>query len=225
MPERIVLFGGTFNPIHHGHLIVARAVAEYFHFERITLVPAASPPHKSLLDLPPDGESVVKTPTPADRIAMVRLAVEGETPFDVSDIELTRRPPSYTFDTLMALRDRHGLEAKLYWVVGADMLADLPNWHRAAEVVDMATIITAARPPWTGRIGEILEKLAMRFEPDQVARLEAAVAPTPLVDITSTQIRHRTRQGRSIRYLTPDAVIDYIARNGLYRQQVHLEGL
>jgi len=225
MPERIVLFGGTFNPIHHGHLIVARAVAEYFHFERITLVPAASPPHKSLLDIPAEGQSSVKAPTAADRMAMVRLAVEGEALFDVSDIELNRRPPSYTFDTLMALRDRHGLEAKLYWLVGADMLADLPNWHRAAEVVDMATIITAARPPWTERIGETLEKLAARFDPDQVARLEAAVAPTPLIDITSTQIRHRVRQGRSVRYLTPEPVIDYIARNGLYGEEVHLSGL
>ncbi|HET6430556.1 MAG TPA: nicotinate-nucleotide adenylyltransferase [Phycisphaerae bacterium] len=218
MPERIVLFGGTFNPIHHGHLIAARAVAEYFHFERITLVPAASPPHKPMLDLPQEGEVVAKAPTAEDRMEMVRLAVEGEELFEISDIELNRRPPSYTFDTLMALRDRHGLEAKLYWVVGADMLADLPNWHRATEVVDMATIITAARPPWTEKLGGILENLAGRFRPDQLPRLEAAVAPTPLIDITSTQIRHRVRAGRSIRYLAPDAVIDYIARKGLYRQ-------
>ena len=218
MAERIVLFGGTFNPIHHGHLIVARAVAEHFHFDRITLVPAALPPHKSLVDTPAEGEAAVRMPTAQDRLAMVRLAAAGEDVFDVSDVELTRRPPSYTFDTLMAMRERHGLQAKLYWVVGADMLEDLPNWRRAGEVADMATIITAARPPWSGRIGDILAELAGRFRPDQLAKLSAAVAPTPLVDITSTQIRHRTHQGLSIRYLTPEAVIKYIQERGLYRQ-------
>ncbi|MHC4715750.1 MAG: nicotinate-nucleotide adenylyltransferase [Planctomycetota bacterium] len=218
MPERIVLFGGTFNPIHHGHLIVARAVAEYFHFDRVTFVPSALPPHKTLLDVPAEGEAAAKPPTAEDRMEMVRLAIDGEELFGVSDLEVSRGPPSYTFDTLMALRQHHGLEAKLHWVIGADMLDDLPSWHRADEVVDMATVITAARPPWSERLDGILEKLRARFRPDQVARLSAAVAPTPLIDITSTQIRHRRRRGRSIRYLTPEAVASYIKEKGLYRQ-------
>lgn len=217
MAERIVLFGGTFNPIHHGHLIVARAVAEYFHFDRITFVPAAVPPHKPL---PGEGgqgpaQGIVRA-SPDDRLEMVRLAIEGEKLFEVTDIELKRPQPSYTFDTLMAFREEHGLEAQLHWVIGADMLDELGTWHRADEVVDMATIITAARPPWSARLEGILEKLRVRFSPDQVARLAAATAPTPLIDITSTQIRHRIRRKRSINFLTPECVVTYIQNRRLY---------
>lgn len=219
MVERIVLFGGTFNPIHHGHLIVARAVAEYFHFERITFVPAATPPHKPLAPAGGEGPAMqTVTPSPEDRLEMVRLAVAGEDLFEVTDLELKRPQPSYTFDTLMAFRERHGLEAQLHWVIGADMLDELGTWHRADEVVDMATVITAARPPWSSRIGGILDKLRVRFMADQVARLAAAAAPTPLIDITSTQIRHRVRQKKSIKFLTPNSIISYIQNGGLYSQ-------
>ena len=222
MPERIVLFGGTFNPIHHGHLIAARAVAEYFHFPRITFVPAAVPPHKHFEGASDDGSAGADRspvlPSAEERHEMVRLAIRGEPLFDVSDVELNRRPPSYTFDTLMAMRTEHGLEAQLHWVVGADMLADLPTWRRADEVVDMATIITAARPPWSERLDRTLVKLRERFTADQAARLAAAIAPTPLVDISSTQLRHRVRDGKSVKFLTPDSVIAYIVQKGLYRQ-------
>jgi nicotinate-nucleotide adenylyltransferase len=219
MVERIVLFGGTFNPIHHGHLIVARAVAEYFHFERIIFVPAAMPPHKPLE--PAGGEGYAPQtviPSPEDRMEMVRLAIAGEGLFEVTDVELKRPQPSYTFDTLMAFREQHGLEAQLHWVIGADMLEELGTWHRADEVVDMATVITAARPPWSSRIGGTLDKLRVRFTADQVARLAAAVAPTPLIDITSTQIRHRVRQKKSVNFLTPNPVVTYIEDGGLYSE-------
>lgn len=216
MAERIVLFGGTFNPIHHGHLIVARAVAEYFHFERVIFVPAAVPPHKPLADEPAGQAAPPVLPSAEERLEMVRQAIAGEKLFDVTDMELKRRPPSYTFDTLMAFRQEHGLEAQLYWVVGADMLEELPTWHRAEEVVDMATIITAARPPWSERLEDILAKLRVRFSAEQVARLAAAAAPTPLIDITSTQIRHRLREKKSIKFLTPRTVINYLKRRGLY---------
>ena len=205
--------GGSFNPIHHGHLIVARAVAEHLGLERLTLVPALGAPHKLLVE---DGPQVC-LPTPQQRLEMIRLAIAGDELFELSEIELRRRPPSYTIDTLHELRQTHGAEARLYWIVGADMLADLPNWHRADEVVEAATIVTAARPPWTRRMPEILARLRTRFSPQQVDRLAAAVAPTPLVEITSTQIRHRLRLGQSVRYLTPPGVVDFMARAGLYR--------
>jgi len=208
MSQRMALFGGTFDPIHHGHLIAARAVAEYFHFERVTFVPAAQPPHKG-----PGGKTLAPA---ADRVAMVRLAIEGEGLFDVSDIEVDRPPPSYTFDTLADLRQRHGLEVELCWIVGTDMLEDLPTWHRAREVVDMARIITAARPPYSGRMDRILARLGDRFSPDQVSRLAGGVVQTPLIDITSTQIRRRIGAGKSARYLTPEKVMDYIHNRGLY---------
>ncbi len=206
MPARIVQFGGTFDPIHHGHLIVARAVAEYFHFAKVILIPAGAPPHKLTL---PDASA-------EDRLAMIRLAIAGEELFEASDIELRLPQPSYTFDTLLALREQRGLEVELCWLIGADMLEDLPNWHRADEVVDMASIITAARPPYSRRTDWILEKLSVRFSPEQLAKLKAGVVETPLIDITSTQIRKRRREGKSIQFLTPDSVVNYIKEKGLY---------
>lgn len=220
MAARILQFGGTFDPIHHGHLIVARAVAEYFHFEKVLLIPAAVPPHKlsGSADEPgPGGQAASRVQTPAeDRLAMIRRAIAGEPLFEVSDIELGLPQPSYTFDTLMALREQRGLEAELCWLIGADMLEDLPTWHRAGEVIEMASIITASRPPYSRRIDSILDKLRVRFSADQVARLAGGVVQTPLVDITSTHIRKRTREGKSVRFLTPDVVISYIEEKGLY---------
>ena len=218
MIQRIVLFGGTFNPIHNGHLIVARAVAEYYHFERVTFVPAYVPPHKGEPRTEGrEGQSTARYQASAeDRLEMIRLAIADEDLFEVSDVELKRRPPSYTFDTLMQLRQEHGLDVQLHWIIGTDMLEDLPTWHRAREVVEMATIITAARPPYSERLSATMEKLRVRFTAEQISRLAAAAAPTPLIDITSTEIRHRVRAGRSVRYLTPDSVIDYIRKRGLY---------
>ena len=208
MSQRMALFGGTFDPIHHGHLITARAVAEYFHFECITFVPAGQPPHKG-----PGDKTLAAS---ADRVAMARLAIEGEGLFDVSDLEVARPPPRYTFDTLAERRQRHGLEVELCWIVGTDMLEDLPTWRRAGEVVDMARIITASRPPYSGRMDRILARLGDRFSPDQVSRLTGGIVQTPLIDITSTQIRRRIGAGKSARYLTPEKVVDYIHDRGLY---------
>ncbi|KKK75818.1 hypothetical protein LCGC14_2869910 [marine sediment metagenome] len=124
---------------------------------------------------------------------------------------------SYTFDTLAELREAHGPGVELNWLVGADMLADLTSWHRAAEVVELARIITAARPPWSDRIAEILVKLGGHFPAEVVSRLAGGVVATPLIDISSTAIRRRAHAGQSIRFLTPDAVMDYINRQGIYR--------
>lgn len=216
MPKRIVLFGGTFDPIHHGHLIAARSVAEFFHFESVTLIPAAVAPHK-LGDRGCGAGAAPRDLTAGEhRLEMVRLAVEGEGLFEVSDVELRRPQPSYTFDTLMAYRQEHGLEVELCWVIGADMLADLPTWRRADEVVDMARIITASRPPYSRRVQSILEKLRLRFSPEQVARLAGGLVETPLIDITSTQVRWRAREGKAISFLTPAPVWRYIEEHGLY---------
>jgi len=204
-PAKWALFGGTFDPVHHGHLIVARSVAEQLGVDRITLIPAASPPHKP-------GPSA----SGEDRLAMLELAIEGEGVFDVCDIELSRSGPSYTLDTLCQLRRRHGGEAALHWVIGADMLADLPTWYRATEVLEAARIVIAARPPWHRKLEEIFAGLAGSLPPEQVERLRASVVQTPLVDISSTEIRRRVGQGRSIRYLLPEAVREYIGRRGLY---------
>jgi len=217
--QPVVIFGGTFNPIHHGHLIVARAVAEQLGFARMTLMPVNIPPHKAAH--PPacrQKNGLELMSSAADRLEMVKLAVAGEELFEVSDLELLRPPPSYTIDTLCHLRQVHGPERPLCWIVGADMLADLPNWRRADEVLSQARIITVARPPWSGQIDSVLQRLSRRFSAQQIQALREEIVPTPLVDISSSQIRQRVAGGRSIRYLTPDFVIAYINRRKLYTQ-------
>lgn len=204
MAKDICLFGGTFDPVHHGHLIVARAVAEARGFERVTLIPANCPPHKA-----PARASA------ADRLAMLRLAVQGDGLFEVSDLELGRAGPSYTLDTLQAVRGKMG-KANLHWLIGMDSLADLPHWHRVEEVLGLARIVIAGRP---GPEGEsVLEGLAGKLAVSHLARLRAGVVPTPLIDISSTDIRRRVCEGKSVGYLVPEAVARYIAERGLYQE-------
>ena len=205
MPERIVCFGGSFDPVHNGHLIVARAVAEARGFERITLVPAANPPHK-----PPTRASA------ADRLAMLRLAIEGEGLFDICQIELDRTGPSYTLDTLTFLRRSRGQDAEIHWIIGSDMLAELHRWHRAEELLRAARMVVVARPPWRDQLDDLFVQLRLRLPPDQVLGLRESVVDTPLIDISSTEIRHRAAAGMSVRYLVPEPVADYISRKGLY---------
>jgi nicotinate-nucleotide adenylyltransferase len=207
MDQTLVLLGGTFDPIHHGHLIVARCLAERCE-ARVTLVPASTPPHK-----PPAGAS------PADRLEMVRLAIEGEEAFDICDDELRRPGPSYTYRTLRGLRERLGPEVRLRWVIGADMLEDLPSWRNVSEVLEMADLLVAMRPPWQDRIESIFSELSAKFTAETLTRLRAGVTETPLVDLSSSEVRRRVAQGRSIRYFVPEAVEAFIARKGLYQKE------
>ena len=205
MAEQIVLLGGSFDPVHNGHLTVARALAEQYAFERITLVPAARSPHK-------DG-----TFAPAEhRWAMLELAVDGEGLFELCDLELHRRGPSYTFDTLAALR-RRAPEASLHWAIGSDMLADLASWHRVQEVLELAELIVLPRAPSEAGLEDAFARLAGRFSPDQIDRFRRSVAATPRIDISSTAIRRHVREGQSIRCLVPERVRTYIEDHGLYR--------
>ncbi len=204
MPDGgIVLFGGSFNPIHNGHLIVARAVAERLGVSRLVFVPSPSPPHKT-------GTMLAEA---SDRLAMVRLAIAGEPLFDCSDVETRRSGPSYTILTVEDFRTTRA-DRDLFWLIGADSLAELHSWHRVADLVDACRIVTAARP---GFEVPDLSGLDRVLQPEQVRRLEADILPTPRIDISATEIRRRVREGRSIRYLVPEPVADYIARHELYR--------
>ena len=211
MAEQIVLFGGSFDPVHNGHLIVARAIAEGCGFQRVTFVPAGEPPHKP----PPEASAEL-------RLEMLRSAVAGKPMLDVCDLEIRRQGPSYTFDTLQELRRLRGPDAELHWVVGADMLEDLHLWHRAGEVLDAAKVLVALRPPWDQRIANLLEGLKRHFTAAQVGRLAGAVVPTPLIDISSSDIRRRVAGGLPIDFLVPDAVLEIIRRKGIYGK--HLSG-
>ena len=194
---RRLVFGGSFNPIHHGHLLCSRAVAEKGGFDRITLIPSAQPPHK------PASATLAD---PADRLAMVRLAVDGDPLYEVDDLELHRPGPSYTLDTLRNLTSRGSDRAN--WLIGADMLLYLPNWHRPLDLLNEANFIVMARPGWS------LDWAAL---PPEYRHLQANVVEAPLIAITSTEVRDRIRAGLPIRYLTPDSVCRYIHDRGLYR--------
>jgi nicotinate-nucleotide adenylyltransferase len=207
MTGRVVLYGGTFDPVHYGHLITARAVAEARGYDKVVLLPSASPPHKASARA-----------GAADRLEMLRLAVMGDEMFDVCDLEISRPGKSYTFDTLQVLREIHRPDVELHWIVGADMLADMPNWHRAAEVVDQARIVIALRPPWHEQIEQTLADLAARLGAVRTRKLADGIVRTPLIDISSSEIRRRIACGLPVRYFVCDAVADFIREKGLYRR-------
>jgi nicotinate-nucleotide adenylyltransferase len=199
----MLLFGGSFDPIHNGHLIVSRFAAETLGVARVVLIPGASPPHKQRVELTPA----------AVRLELCRLAVADDPLFEVSDWEARQSGPNYTLHTVRHFRETHPPQIKLYWLIGMDSLAELPTWHRASELVDVCTIVTAARPGFAAPDDTVL---AGRFSPEQIAGLRRHIVDGPRIDISGTDIRARVAAGRSIRYLVPEPVRRYIAEHGLY---------
>jgi len=201
--DTIALFGGSFNPIHHGHLIVARAFVEQLQLDRLIFLPSAQPPHKPSASLA----------SADDRLEMVRLAIQGEPGFECDEHDL-RDGPSYTIDTVAHFRLALGMDIILYWVIGSDSLAELTTWYRVRALVDSCRIVTAVRPGW-----ENIDwgQLRSRLSEEQIAMLQTGIFETPRIDISSTEIRRRVREGKSIRYLVPDSVRELIGDRGVYR--------
>ena len=206
MADRIALYGGSFNPIHFGHLIVARSIAEQLMVDRLIFLPAAQPPHKIGAHLL-DG---------SHRAEMIRLAIEGEPHFELSEHELQRAGTSYTIETVAHFRETLGLDISLYWIIGVDSLNELNTWHRVRILVDACRIITARRPGWE-RVD--FDALRPKLTDEQIGVLESGILDTPRIEMSSSDIRGRIRQNKSIRYLVPDAVADYIRRHGLYQPE------
>jgi len=204
--DGIILVGGSFNPIHLGHLIVARAVAEQLALARVVFIPSGNPPHKP-------GNHLADA---ADRLAMARLAVADESGLEVSDVEIGRSGPSYTILTVEAYRQNLAPGQSLFWLIGSDTLTELHTWHRARELVDMCRIVTAVRPGFESPDLSVLEPT---LSPEQVRQLQVDILPTPRIDISATDIRHRIAKGRSIRYLVPDTIREYIENHRLYRYE------
>jgi nicotinate-nucleotide adenylyltransferase len=194
----ILCLGGSFNPIHHGHLICSRAAAEVAGYQQLALIPSNHPPHKAGELAPADAQH---------RAAMCRLAVVGSNLFTVDDCELHRPGPSYTIDTAKALLDSGWTTVN--WLIGSDSLPALATWHRAEELVELVTFKVMLRPGVT---------VDWKSLPIPFRRLEEQVILTPRIDISATDIRHRLAAGRSIDYLVPPAVAEYIRVNGLYRR-------
>jgi nicotinate-nucleotide adenylyltransferase len=194
--RKIGLFGGTFDPVHTGHLLLAESVLGDAGLDSILFIPASVPPHK------PEGAASQAE----DRMAMVRLAIDGNPGFRASDIELGRTGASYTVDTLAELQASDDWsDAEWFLILGADMLADMPNWRNPDEIVRRAGLLVMERPGFDCRTLQTSYSRA------------ALSVRTPMIDISSTQIRKRIREGRSIRYWVPAAVDSYIREKGLYR--------
>lgn len=195
---RRLCFGGSFNPVHHGHLICARAAAEAQGFDRVILIPSALPPHKL---------QTTELASPHHRLEMCRRAVAGDPLFEVNDVELTRAGPSYTIDTVRELR-RQGWD-QVAWLIGADMLSMLPKWRQPLDLMREAELVIMARPGWS---------FDWKSLPPEYQHLaDHVVPPAPLLDISATDLRRRVAEGKSIRYLTTDSVCNYIRDNQLYR--------
>ncbi len=190
--------GGTFDPIHHGHLFAAEEVASLYELPLVLFVPCRQPPHK-------DPGAV----TPAEhRLAMTQLAIASNRRFAVSRLELERPGPSYTIDTLRQLRQQMGPEAEIFFITGADAVLEILSWREPEAILAEYTIIAVHRP------GYDLHKIEEVLGPQRAARIRPLAIKT--LDISSTELRERVAQGRSIRYLTPDAVVDYIYAHQLY---------
>lgn len=201
---RRVLFGGSFDPVHAGHLQVADAAARALGADRVSFVPAAQSPHK------PGGTAA----SAEDRLEMLRRAVAGDARFDVLDVELRRGGRSYTYDTVRELLDGPCRGDALVLLIGADQLADLSKWHRARELAALVPIAVAPRPgapdpPW--------DALDAALGPEATAALRARILRLPLSPISATEVRRRAAAGRSVRCWVPDAVADWIEIRGLYR--------
>jgi nicotinate-nucleotide adenylyltransferase len=192
-----LFFGGSFNPIHHGHLITTRAAAEEAGYDHVVLVPSNQPPHK-----PGD----VNLAAPEHRLAMTRLAVAGDPLFSVDDLELWRNGPSYTIDTVREFK-RRGRQ-HVAWLIGADMLLSLPSWHEPLELLREVHFVVVARPGWTFQWDAL---------PPKFRKLQQSVVRAPLIEISGSVIRSRIAAGKSVSYFTSPAVCRYIRDHRLYQ--------
>ena len=193
--RRIGVLGGSFDPVHHVHLLIAREAARAFHLDEVVFVPVGVPAHK-----PAGGMAA-----PGDRCAMARLAVSSDPRFSVSLVDVRRAGVTYTVDTLTDLRRQYGPRARLFFLAGADALTTLPTWHRGTELWSLAHIIGSSR-------------VGHRLTDPGLPRGRATLLTIPRLDVSSTMIRSRIRARQDIAGLTPDAVVDYIHRRALYRE-------
>src|SRR5690606_13779384 len=189
---RLGIFGGTFDPPHRGHLIVASDACEALALDRLIFVPAAEPPHKR-------GQVI----TPAEqRLEMVRAAIRGDPRLEVDDLELRREGPSYSVDTLRVYRERYP-DAELFFLIGVDQMREFGSWREPEEVARLACLSVMTRD------GE---------SPAPDTPFPHRLVPVTRIDVSATDIRTRVREGRSVRYLVPEAVRRRIEGWGLYAQ-------
>ena len=190
---RICLFGGTFDPPHIGHLLIAQTVCEAEHFDKILFIPANKPPHK-----------MVNTSL-EDRLAMLNIAVEGNPNFEISDVEIRRGGVSYTIDTVKMVKEEIDQEKdKIFYLIGSDSLMDFHNWKGPREILAECQVVVAIRPGF--RPSDIPAWILHRIQ----------FANIPRFEISSTNIRHRWVENKTIRYMVTLPVWEYIHEHNLY---------
>jgi len=192
-PRRIGVMGGTFDPVHHGHLVAASEVASRFSLDEVVFVPTGQPWQKTN-----DPVSAAE-----DRYLMTVIATASNPRFAVSRVDIDRAGPTYTIDTLHDLRDRFGAAAELFFITGADALEAILGWHRAAELFALAHFVGVTRPG---------HHLSDQGFPDGAVSL----VEVPALAISSTDCRSRVRAGEPVWYLVPDGVVQYISKRNLY---------
>ena len=187
---RIGILGGTFNPVHIGHLILAEEAREKLGLDKIIFIPTALPPHKDNLNIAPA----------ADRLKMLKLAIKGNKYFTVSDVEIKRQGRSYTIDTLKELKRKYSQD-DLYFIIGSDLLKYLNEWKDLNEIIKMVKFVVATRPGFPlEEIPHYIKTLAIRA-----------------VDVSGFEVRQCVAQNKSFGYLVTDRVFDYIKKRKLYR--------
>ncbi len=193
--RKIGILGGTFDPIHIGHLVLAEQVREKFQLERVIFIPSASPPHKTEQEL-----SLAD-----DRFEMTKLALEGNPFFFVSDIELKREGLSYTVETLRELKELYK-NSEIYFLTGSDVLNEITTWKDPEEIYKLAKIVIGVRPEFD------------KFDPENHFAKKSIIVNITGIDISSTQIREKVKRGETIKYLVPPKVEEYIKSRNLYKK-------
>lgn len=198
--QKIGIMGGTFDPIHTGHLVIAEAVRMEYLLDKVLFIPSASPPHKQ--------DSCV-TDAQA-RYTMTILATNSNPYFFVSDIELRRQGPSYTIDTIKSLIELYGKRTDFFFITGADAIQELPTWKDIDDLLELCNFVAAARPGCINSIDNIVSFFGEKGR-QRIHQLEA-----PELEISSTDIRERIRSGKSIKYIVPESVENYLCKEKLY---------
>jgi nicotinate-nucleotide adenylyltransferase len=204
--RKTVLFGGTFDPIHLGHTTVAQAAIEQIGAEKMLFIPAMRSPLKKTL---PKGSD-------HDRLAMITSAIEGLEKFEVSDYELKGTDPSYTLDTIRHFQEEYGSDTLLYWLAGADSIIELEFWYGINELIDQYNLCVMYR---AGFEKPDFGKLSSTLGFERVAKLKKNIIKTPLVDISSTEIRRRLAVGDDISNMVHPGVAEYIKQHRLYESK------
>ncbi len=194
---KLGIMGGTFNPIHQGHLVAAEFIWDKFKLDEVLFVPSGKPPHK--------GNNEIASPE--SRWMMTVLATASNEHFSVSSIEVERQGESYTRDTVLQLRQIYGEGTECYFITGADAIAEISTWHRTEDLPHLAKFIAVSRPGYKLDV----KKIDPRFQKSTY------LVKVPALAISSTEIRERTKAGQTIKYLVPEVVEKYIHKNNLYQ--------